>query len=223
MLRRSVLFTLAAALGTCGLVGALHLPAARPLLSWVASSVGCPVSLDGGDAATLEAHRIVVARSRAGVGSAKGRPALAFELGTTVRPTVQAWLSARNAACEEWSSGAVLRCRIERGGARDVTLDAHLQFDERDRLVAVDLWHAARPAAESIAALSALSNVVTRTVGAPTLASGPLDGAYLQARPFRRVARDYRYADYIARLSATNLGRRGFRLREQYQWVPPST
>jgi hypothetical protein len=221
MFRRSVFFTLAAALGTCGLIGALHLPAARPLLSWVASSVGCPVSLDGGDAATLEAHRVVVARSRAGVDSAKGRPALAFELGTTSRPTVQAWLSARNADCEDWSSGAVLRCRIE--GARDVALDAHLQFDESDRLVAVDLWHAPRPAGESIAALSTLTDSVTRTVGAPTLASGPLDGQYLQARPFRRVARDYRYADYVARLSATNLGRRGFRLREQYQWVPPST
>src|SRR5688572_15822226 len=189
MFRRSVLFTLAAALGTCGLVGALHLPAARPLLSWVASSVGCPVSLDGGDAATLEAHRVVVARSRAGVASAKGRPALAFELGTTVRATVQAWLSARNAECEDWSSGAVLRCRIERG-ARDVALDAHLQFDERDRLVAVDLWHEPQPAGESIAALSTLSDSITRTVGAPTLATGPLDGQFLHARPFRRVARD---------------------------------
>jgi hypothetical protein len=40
------------------------------------------------------------------------------------------------------------------------------------------------------------------------------------AEPFRRAAIEFRYEDYVARVSATNLGSRGVRVREQYQWLP---
>jgi hypothetical protein len=36
------------------------------------------------------------------------------------------------------------------------------------------------------------------------------------------VVRSYGYRDYVATAMLLNLGKRGLRLREQYQWLPPA-
>jgi hypothetical protein len=44
----------------------------------------------------------------------------------------------------------------------------------------------------------------------------------LEDARFRRAAFEYRYREYLAKLSVTNFGGRGIKVREQYQWAPAS-
>jgi hypothetical protein len=133
-----------------GAIGALHLPAFRPALAWVARAAGCPVSLDGADPAALEAHRSSVARARSGAEKAQSRPALGFELGRASRMDVERELENRGAECESLTKGAVLRCRVPATDDHTGELDAHVQFDPSHRLVAVDLWRTARSGEDAL-------------------------------------------------------------------------
>jgi hypothetical protein len=206
-----------------GATGALHLPAFRPALAWIADATGCPVSLNGADPVALEAHRSAIAHARSGTDEARSRPALGFELGRTNRADVQRALETRGAECESLSEGAVLRCRVPGSDDRTGELDAHVQFDPSHRLVAVDLWRTARSGEDALHLFEHENARLRREVGEATRTSGNADAGYLAEKPFRRAAREYRYSDYLAQVSVTNLGQHGIRLREQYQWVPPKS
>jgi hypothetical protein len=199
------------------LVGIAHLPIARPLLARFAAYSGCPLALHEADAKTLETYRVRIARARAGARTARSRPALAFDLGNVFRQAVMRWLDERRAQCDARSAAPVVHCVLSMSGGK---IDAHLQFDERDRLVAVDLWHSPSPAEHGLAAMNARCTSLDESVGAATSPHADLTAQEMEAQPFRRVAQEYRYADYSARVSLTNLGKHGIRLREQYQWIP---
>ncbi len=54
----------------------------------------------------------------------------------------------------------------------------------------------------------------TSSVGTPSLAA-------IKASALATVVRSYGYRDYVASALLLNFGKRGLRLREQYQWLPP--
>jgi hypothetical protein len=131
-------------------------------------------------------------------------------------------LARDGATCEAQSRDAVLRCTMTgRGGFGG--LDAHLQFDAEERLVAIDVWHPPESSMAAIERFSRRTASVGHVVGPWTAEQGVVDPTHLQAKPLRRVAREYAYSDYLARLSVTTLGKHGVRVREQHQWVPPAT
>jgi hypothetical protein len=136
---------------------------------------------------------------------------------------VERELENRGAECESLSKGAVLRCRVPATDDHTGELDAHVQFDPSHRLVAVDLWRTARSGEDALRLFEREIERLRQEVGEETRSSGTADAGYLTEKPLRRAAREYRYSDYLAQVSVTNLGQHGIRLREQYQWVPPQS
>jgi hypothetical protein len=214
-------------LALLGLVAFAHTPAGRPLLAALSGAAGCPVSLDAGDPARIEAFRLQQLARRRGVLPEASHAALIFELGTTRKPEVLAWSQRVGAQCRATRSGSVLRCSDVPAQALGQALpapridDLHLQFDPSDRLVAVDLFRVGASGSAALAWVDALDRELERRVGKATSEQGEHSGAYLSQRSLNRVARQYSYRNYVAEVSAMNFGTRGVRVREQYQWLAP--
>jgi hypothetical protein len=202
-----------------GLIGFAHTEAGKPLLHWLANAAGCPVDFEGGDPARVEAFRVHALQQRDGKVVARTHPALNFELGRTTRSEVQQWVSAQGADCSTTRKGSVLSCARVSQGQQLPLEDLHFQFDAEQRLVAVDLFRPQGCGRDAVVHLRELQDQLAERVGPATQVRGTLSADYL-ARAYRRAAIEYRYDHYTAQISATNLGARGIRVREQYQWAP---
>ncbi len=200
-------------------VGFAHTDAGRPLLHWMAKAAGCPADLDGGDPVKVEAFRVDALKERDGEGPALSHPALSFQLGRTTRSDVVRWAAESAASCEATRRGSVLSCEVAAPVDQLPIEDLHLQFDSADRLVAVDLFRAHGCGRDAVTHLRRLGERLSASVGPSTRTRGTLSADYL-AHAYRRAAIEYRYARYTAQISAINLGARGIRVREQYQWAP---
>lgn len=201
-----------------GLIGFAHTPVGQPLLQWLASTAGCPITLDAGDPELVEAFRQQQLQRLRGHATEASRPALGFQLGQTTRDDAVRWIGG-GAACAWTRERTVLRCidagvRLEGG---EQIADLYLQFNADGLLVAVDAMHAELDLEVAQARLKARKAELDQRVGPPTHQVG-LDGlATLTQGALRRSAVEYRYRGYVARVSALHVGRRGVRLREQYQ------
>ena len=196
------------------LVGLLHLPAARPLLALV--GVGCP-SQASPDA--VETARLAAAHAERGAAPSPARPALGFALDETTLADVEAWSAAHGLDCETKRAGTVVVCKDVPnevfGGAAGAVDDVSFAFEPAaHRLVTVTTL---RNRLDPAGAADQMQGIM-RTLGA-SLGEGRVVGAadpvYLAAHPMRTAKVEYRYADYIANVSATNLGSRVV-VREHY-------
>ena len=202
--------TLAAA--TLG-VGALHLPAARPLLALIGA---CPVGR--ASASEIEDARRIALRSLRGDTRAPARPALSFELERTTLDDVRAWARAREISCDVSRESTLLVCsRVPahalRSAAAQSIDEVAFVFRVRDRrlvnVTTLTTGVAPKGAADSF---GAIAGALASALGRPETSRVPpprWDGA-------RPVFLRYRYADYIADVSAMQLPGRGIVMREQY-------
>lgn len=206
-----------------------HTPWGRPMLAWLSGVPGCPAGFGEGDPAKVEAfRRQSLAERTAGTAPAQGstRPALAgvpssFELGKTSRQEVEAWLGPAISQCKPLREGQALSCENPKLASSAAGLpvgDLHLQFDA-DVLVAVDVIYAESDATQAMTHLASVSDVLVKGVGPATKTHGEVEPTWLAAQPLRQTLREFRYRGYVAQLSVTNLGSRGIRMREQYQWT----
>jgi hypothetical protein len=212
----------AALLCVVGLMGFAHTDAGRPLLALLAAAQGgCPidpVALRGEAAERYRQQRLL---ARAGQGETAGHPALHFELGVTRRSDVVAWLGERERDCRAARDDMVLKCvdlAVDEGPMVD---DLLLQFDGAQRLVAVDLFRAGDELAASLRHFEVLDEELAVRVGPATEVSDGAGLRRLRAGAFGRASRRYRYSNYEARVSVMQYGKRGVRVREQYQWTAP--
>jgi hypothetical protein len=208
-----------------GLVAFAHTPVGRPLLARLGAAAGCPVNLDAVDPAKVEAYRTQQLAQRRGVTREASHAALIFELGTTRRADVLAWSQRSGASCRAMRQDSVLQCHavpaealLEPATAPRVD-NLHLQFDSRGRLVAIDLFRMGGSGSAALAWVEARDRDLEQRVGKATSAQGEHNSDYLGARSWNRVAKQYRYRNYVAEVSAMNFGQRGVRVREQYQWL----
>jgi hypothetical protein len=187
-------------------VGALHLPWARPLLQRVG---GCPVGR--ATPRQVEAAQRAALRKLGGASPAPARPALGFELGRTTLAEVEAWAGARGLGCQRLRDGALLRCRdvpgaALAGGSGDYD-DVSFGFRLADhRLVAVTTLRAGLSPQEASARAATAAAALERRLGPPTARTSGAFGTFLQ----------YRYADYLAGVTAMNLRSQGHAVREHY-------
>lgn len=198
-------------------IGALHLPMARPLLAWV--GVGCPAKASPEE---VEAARKNAASLARGPTWAKARPALGFRLDQTTKAEVDAWVKAKGLSCTEAERGTVLRCagvpaaalgRSEGGTGVD---DLSFAFSAKDlRLVTVSTLQSQLNAAQAASALEELSGELGLRLGEPGRRIGQPTAGYLAGGSLRTAMVEYRYQDYLATVSATNLGDR-VAVREHY-------
>lgn len=206
-------------------VGFAHTKWGRPLLGMLSGVPGCPAGFDGGDPAMVETMRKASVVARSTTTPSATHPALvradgrALELGKTTRAEVTAWLGAAMQGCKSVRDGQVVQCENPAVALDGPAVgDLHFQF-VGDVLVAVDVFRANSDPQVAIGHLQSLSAAITSHVGPATKTHGALDAAWVGGAPLRQTSLQYNYKGYVAELSVTNMGPRGVRLREQYQWA----
>jgi hypothetical protein len=206
------------ALGLVGLVGALHLPLLRPvaLRAMVALGYECPVAATPEE---VEAARKASARAARGTSPSPARPALGFALDRMGRADVEAWVERHDLECKSSQKDTVLRClgvpaaALGRtGGPVD---DLTFKFEPATlKLVTVSALQNQLDPATAAAGLVELKASLEAKLGAGT-AHGQATAAYLAEAAMRTALVEYRFSDYLASVTATNLGAR-VALREHY-------
>ncbi|HEX2882086.1 MAG TPA: hypothetical protein VHO25_21350 [Polyangiaceae bacterium] len=206
-------WTSGALLTLTALIGFAHTPAGRPLLALLGVVPGCPVLANIDPIKAQEKRQVWVAK-KAGSERAPARPALGFELGRTSKAEVKRTLGKQGFTCSSARKESALDCKREGD-------DVLLQFDSKDRLVAVDAFRTTDSSVEAVSLLDAAARELASTIGAATQTRGERTASYLDEARFRQVVLEYRYSDYSARVAATNFGR-GLRVREQYDLITKS-
>jgi hypothetical protein len=186
--------------------GLLHLPWARP---WLRRMGGCPVPRIS--PAQIEAAQGRAFRVLRGTALAPSRPALGFALQQTTLAEVQGWARKNGLSCEVRRDGALLICPTV--PAASVSSRGPFTYDElafgfrlRDlRLVNLTTLRTGLAREAAGADFRSLSRDLAGTLGEPAARSAG-ENAYVA----------YRFADYLAEVSAMPLPRRGYALREHY-------
>jgi hypothetical protein len=213
----------AALLGTA-VIGVAHTPWGRPLLklpllSALAQNAGCPVGSI--EPAAFEKVRRQKLQGDVGTATAGAHPALGFTLGQTRRSDVAAWVAKTHSSCKAGLVASVLECsNVTSLGAVPIS-QLRLQFDAQERLVSVDLFRADPAGAALVERFQALGRELDASVGPPTSSVGTATLAFMKQSGLQTVVRTHGYRDYVATAMLLNFGKRGLRLREQYQWLPP--
>ncbi len=206
-------------------VGFAHTKWGRPMLGMLSGVPGCPEGFGGGDPTAVEEMRKASVVARSTPTPSATHPALmradgrALELGKTTRAEVTAWLGKVIDGCKSVRDGQVVQCEnpaVELDGP--AVGDLHFQF-VGDVLVAVDVFRANSDPHSAVGHLQQLSAAIAQHVGPATKTHGTLDAAWVGGAPLRQTSMHYNYKGYVAELSITNMGPRGVRLREQYQWA----
>jgi hypothetical protein len=190
-----------------GVIAVAHTPLGGSMLTWFGPA--CPVDQLGPK--QIESARVAALRSKRGSQLERTRPALEFELGESTRADVETSF-ARQGSCQPERADTALRCSL-----RDAQVFA--QFAD-GKLVALDLFRNTSDATRALAWLVELEHTLSARVGQATARFGTFEASALSAR-FAQSIVEYRYASYVAQISALNTGDT-IKLREQYQYLPGS-
>ncbi len=201
-------------LGLTGLIGAMHHPAARPLLGWM--GVECP---QRASPELVEQARLASARLARGTEASPARPALGFRLDHDTFNDVAAWAAERNLDCTSSQNDTVLRCvdvpasAFAREGSQ--LDDLTFAFAPRSqRLVTVTSLRQRLSAEHASASWHGIKDALETELG-PGELQGDASAAYLNEKIYRSARVAYRFNDYIANVSVANLGGR-VAVREHY-------
>lgn len=197
-------------------IGAMHLKAARPLLAML--GIKCPIEATGAD---VERARLKSARLTRGTEVAASRPALGFTLDTTTLTDVKAWAAKNQISCDESRQSTLLNCAnvpaTAVGGTGPAISEVDFGFTPKDaRLVNISAWHNGISSTEAIAQMNTTVSGLEKQLGAPSEEKGDRSASYLAAAPMRTAVVEYRFSDYIADVTATNLPGAGPVMREHY-------
>ena len=201
----------------------LHTRAGRALLG---KSGGCPWEQSAPSAARVEEGRVKTAATLKTnpITRATARPAFGFVLDQSTRDDVKAWSTRAGASCTEELGGAALRCepanRTSTAENGVPVSDAFFRFDPRGVVVGVDLMREGTDGEKAAAVLTTLTDRISQAAGPPSTVQGTASSAHLAGGYLNRAAAEFRFADYAADVSATNMGERGVVVREQYRSIP---
>jgi len=211
--------------GLTAVVGALHLPAARPLLG--ALGMGCPVRKVSAE--QVDAVRRPALRALQGAAPASRRPALGLVLGSMREGDVRGWVQRAGLSCADGGRGMrVLLCRDVPPSALGLAADdgpvddLALAFDSGGSLVAVDALRRGLSADAAAGAGAAIERRLTAALGPPAEAAGEWSAGHLGGGPCATSLLRYRFRNYLAFVTATQVPGQGVLLREQYMSVEPS-
>lgn len=216
--RRRTWIASAAALLVLGAGGALHTRAGMRALA--ALGVPCPVR-------TVTAEQVGRTRA-AGVAAVRGtapapaRPSIAgLALDATTVDEARALLARADARCEEQVRGyRYLRCRGVDAGALALAgppvSELWLSFDPAGRLIAVDVYRRGMQPGDVRTVWADAAGRLRGALGAPSLVLGDPAPEVLTSAAVQTARVQYRYADYVATVTAAHLPQTGLSVREQY-------
>jgi hypothetical protein len=219
-------------LAAVGSIGFLHtptgrkLPIGRKLLSWM--GVKCPI-----DTTHLTAREVEESRQR-GVTSLRGKklapnqPTLAgLDINRTTEEEAQTWAALRGISCASEIKGMrFLKCKDvspfalgEQAGKTPIqTLT--LAFSPENRLVAVDVFRRKLNSREAAQVMTDLSAKLSEKLGPPTESLGELSDQELSGKTLKVSFVHYRFKNYLALLTATNIPwSGGVAVHEQYSSI----
>ena len=214
-LKRFSIYSASAIAGLILVGGFLHTKAGRPLLAHL--GVGCPMKASP---ESVEAARLDSARLQRGTEAAASRPALGFALDTMSLSDVKAWADRKNVSCEDKRVG-FLQCTDVPLAALGSTGPNITKLDfgfspTTERLVNITAWRDRLSGDVAAAQMSAVAASMRERLGEPTREAGSRTASYLAAGAMHTAVVSYRFKDYIADVSATNIPGRGLTLREHY-------
>jgi hypothetical protein len=214
-LKKAVIYVASVLAGLTLLIGLLHTKAGRPLLARM--GLACPVKASP---EAVEAARLSSARLQRGAETAASRPALGFALDTMTLNDVKAWAARKNASCDELRIG-LMRCTDVPALAVGSTGPAINQLDfgfapATERLVNISAWRNGMSGDAAAAQLAVVVDQMKAQLGAPTREAGSRSAGYLASGPMHTASVEYRFKDYIADVSATNIPGHGLLMREHY-------
>jgi hypothetical protein len=201
-----------------GAIGWMHTPAGIRFLAAV--GVPCPVQ-------TVSVERVDRLRG-AGLAAlppapaAPARPVPAgLHLDVTTEAEATAMMSRMKAHCEPQVRGYhFLRCRgvdaAALGLAGPAVSEMWLSFNRSGRLAGVDIYRRGMAADDLRTVWKATARYLGTALGAPTVAFGDPAPEALSARPLDVARLQYRYADYVATMTASHMPQTGLAVREQY-------
>jgi hypothetical protein len=218
IVRRTLVAAGALALATAG-IGVLHMPFARSLLMRVG---GCPMAGARMTPREMEHARHIALEDERAPLAAPVRPSVGFALDTTSLAEVHAWADRAKVGCEDKHPGLVLCTNVQPASvglpaAEGVIDELALGFNERNLLVNETTMRmhltpqgAERAAHAIVDSLSARLGPADKSVG--DFGAQKLSGA--AAGSISAVS--YRYADYVADVTAMNSPHSGLLIREHY-------
>jgi hypothetical protein len=200
-------------------IGVAHAPFARSLLMRVG---GCPMAGARMTPVEAESARHMAVAVDRGSASAPARPALGFDLDSTTLAGARAWAVREHVACDDARVG-LLKCSAVRPSALglpdvDGTIDElALEFNAQERLVNITTFRAhLNPESAASMAHAAVSSLEQK-LGPPQRRAGQFDAEHLSAQGVHGIATVmYRYADYVAEVTAMNTASGGPSIREHY-------
>jgi len=216
--RRTWIVSGAVALLVLGAGGAMHTRAGLRALA--ALGVPCPVD-------TVTAEQVGRARA-AGVAAVRGtaaapaRPSIAgLALDATTEAEARALLARAHARCETQVRGyRYLRCRGVDAAALALAgppvSELWLSFGPAGRLVGVDVYRRGMRPDDVRTVWSDAAGRLRGALGAPGVVVGDPAPDVLAAAPVQTARVQYRYADYVATVTAAHLPQTGLSVREQY-------
>jgi hypothetical protein len=212
----------AVALLFVGIMGFLHTAAGRPLLA--ALGVGCPGK--NVSPSEVEAMRQRGLTALRGTERAASRPAFGLVLDESREFQVVAWAAARGLTCTQAERPTRrLSCQDVPSSALQPTVPGGtaVAFDEVNftffpdgRLLGVETLRRKLTADAAARLFGEITARLNAQVGRPTERTGDASAAYLNGGAAHTAFARYRYADYLATVTAMNLVGR-VALREQYQ------
>ena len=217
ILRRLALLVGGMLLAVVAFGGAVHIKALRPFFSRL--GIGCPAwGAKAGEVAATRERGLAVLR---GPTPAPSRPALGLVLDETKQDAALSWAQSRGLQCKDKTMGlANLECNGRSdvfGGDDDGGKDTlTLSFDARHRLIAVDIVRRALDGDHAMRTLTLTRDRLAAALGAPTEQAGELTRDHLGGGPMHTATMRYRFADYLAFVTATNLPS-GICVHEIYQ------
>jgi hypothetical protein len=212
-------------------IGLMHTSAGAPILARLG---GCPAM--GVSAAEVNALRLRGVSGLRGTRPAPTRPALGFVLDHTTPADVEAWAVRAGVRCTSKKRGILLlSCKnvpraalpeatgepsqpVEAAPAADrprVIEDLALSFDPREHLISIDALTRSLPAVNAAAAFSSSDARLAALLGPATETAGDSQASQLARTPLATSLRRYRFSDYIAIVTVSNLPS-GLAVREQY-------
>jgi len=199
------------------LVGLLHTSLGRPLLARL--GVGCPVQASPED---VERARRDSARATRGSEPSPAQPALGFVLDEMTMADAQAWAEREQVSCEEQRGGTLLMCSHVRaaalgGSGGETTDELVLAFSPKTkRLVNIATTEYGLDGTAAASRMARIVSNLEEKLGKPTREAGERSASYLAEAPMRTALVRYRFSDYQADVTATNLPGKGLMLREHY-------
>ena len=205
-------------------MGLLHTKAGRPLMAKL--GMGCPVNKV--TPAQAEAMRQRGLAGLRGVGMAPARPALGLDLDRMTDADVAVWAADQGLDCKSLHKGFVLlQCAnvpasaVGEGPSTDKIEQATFAFSPEKKLISVQLFRRGLSGEAAAQILGRIRATLSPRLGAPTDQTGDETAAFLTSGPMKTVVRRYRYSDYVASITASNLPWSGIALSEQYMSAKP--